>query len=57
MVFNLFGIIYLLIQAILINKNLGLYHYELDSEAITPSDFALIVRKIPLHITSEELRQ
>jgi hypothetical protein len=53
---NLLGIIYLLLQAILITKNLGGQHFELDSETVTPSDFAVIVRDIPKDITKEVLK-
>jgi hypothetical protein len=54
---NLFGIMYLLLQAILISKNLGGQHFELDSETVTPSDFAVIVRDIPKDITKEVLKK
>jgi len=54
--FNMIGIFFLIVYSIRIRKMMLEMQIDLDQEKNTPSDYALLVRNIPLTMTQEELK-
>jgi len=53
--FNMAGIVYLLIHSIILRRSLVAMNLYIDRNEVSPSDFALLVRNIPLTTTKEDL--
>lgn len=50
---NAIAIIYLLIHSIYLRRMLITYNIQLDDDAISPSDFTVVGRNLPLNLTQE----
>ena len=53
--FNMLGIVYLLLHSIILRRSLVSLHLQIDRKEVSPSDYALLVRNIPLTTNKEEL--
>jgi hypothetical protein len=53
--FNIAGILYMMIHSIILRRNLVKMAFEIDSVSASPSDFALLVRKIPHDMSKTQL--
>jgi hypothetical protein len=51
------GIIYILIHSIYLRRMLLRMGMELDEDHISPSDFAIIARHLPLNLPAEKLKE
>lgn len=52
---NIIGVIYVLLHSIYLRKMLVGMGIELDKKDVSPSDFGIIVRNLPMDITKETL--
>lgn len=53
--FNMAGIVYLLVHSIILRRALVAMNVHIDNNEVSPSDFALLVRNIPLTTTKQDL--
>ena len=53
--FNILGLVILIIASICLRKNLVNMHLKVDTKEVSPSDFAILVRNIPLSMTKKKL--
>ena len=54
---NILGMVYMLFHSIYLRKMLVQASIDLDRTEISPSDFAILVRGLPLDITKEKLKE
>jgi hypothetical protein len=51
--FNIGGIIISIIYSVIMMRNMIRLHVNLDKEKVTPSDYAVVVRNIPIDMSPE----
>jgi len=51
--FNIAGIVISIVYSIIMMRNMIKLHGDLDKEKVTPSDYAVVVRNIPLDMSPE----
>jgi hypothetical protein len=57
MYINMAGVVILFIHTIFLRRNLVRMSVAMDQDQVSPSDFALIVRGVPLDMTKERLKE
>lgn len=53
---NIIGAIFVLIYSIFMRRTLVKMNADIDRSDVSPSDFALVVRNVPLNTTNESLK-
>lgn len=51
--FNIAGIVIVIISSIFVRRRMVKMQIELDKDKVTPSDYGMLVRNIPLTMTKE----